>query len=253
MSISKLLEHAMRTLRITWAVAVLLVGAVIVMSFASSAFLFFKEQSANSRSSDFHQKFLDSAVAKHVSVIMPIDTLNSATSDFAISFPVAPLRSVLQFHQLKFLPSSGFPEIEGSFVLDSELSVVPSIQGTFSAQVEFTKGDREARLDIAFLDIDKLRIVTEGFDASIPRLVSRIISAAGLVFAGNGVVSIDSTFEFSEDVSAQIPNFSKRIGGSGVTFGFSMKPVSFKAAVGDFQVVGDGTVILALASVDNGG
>ncbi|TWI41082.1 hypothetical protein IQ26_01018 [Mesorhizobium tianshanense] len=242
----------MRTLRITWAAAVILVGAVIVMSFASSAFLFFKEQSANSRSSDLHQKFLESADAKHVSVIMPIDTLNSAASDFAVSFPVAPLRSVLQIHQLKFLPSNGFPEIEGSFVLDSELSVVPSIQGTFSAQVEFTK-DRGAKLDIAFLDIDKLRIVNEGLETPIPRLVSRIISAAGLFFAGDGVVSVNPTFELSQDVSAAIPNFSQRIGGSGVTFGFSMKPVSLKAAVGDFQVVGDGDVILALASIGDGG
>ncbi|MER8830007.1 hypothetical protein NKH73_27885 [Mesorhizobium sp. M0938] len=243
----------MRTLRIAWAAAVLLVGAVLAISFASSAFLFFKEQSANSRSFELHQNFLESAVAKHVSVVMPIDTINSAASEFATSFRVAPLRSVLQIHRLKFLPSSGFPEIEGSFVLESELSVVPSIQGTFSAQVEITKGDREAKLGIAFLDIDKLRIGAEGFDTPIPRLVSRIISAAGLVFAADGVISFDPTFELSQDVSATIPNFSKRIGGSGVTFGFSMKPVSLKAAVGDAQIVGDGAVILALASIDNGG
>ncbi|MDW9503304.1 hypothetical protein CN198_33890 [Sinorhizobium meliloti] len=244
----------MRALRFTWAIAVLLVGAVIVMSFASSAFLFFKERSANSRSAELHRTYLRSEnVAKHVSVVIPIDTLNRAASGFTMNVAVTALRSALRIDQITFRHSSGFPEVAASFVLDSKFSDVPTVQGTFSARVEVTKSDQQTKLNVVYLDIETLRIVTGGFDISVPRMVSRIISAAGLALAGENAAAVASAFEFSEDVSARIPNVPSRIGGSGVTFGFSVSPISFKAALGDLQVIGDGEVVFAIASIANGG
>jgi hypothetical protein len=243
----------MWAMRLTRAIAVLLVGAAIVMSLGSSAFLFFKERSANNRSAELHRTYLRSEnVAKNVFVVVPLDTLNRAASGFTMDVAVTALRSALRIEQINFQHSSGFPEVAASFVLESKFSDVPTLQGTFSARVEVSKSDQQTKLDVVYLDIEELRIVTGGFDISVPRMVSRILSAAGLALAGENVVAVASAFELSEDVSPKIPNFPIRIGGSGVTFGFSVSPLLFKAALGDLQVIGDGEVVCVIASIANG-
>lgn len=243
-------------LRFFGGLAIILVGVVCAVSIACSVWLFFEERHANNQSAELHQDFVNSSnTQKALYVLLPLETANSSAANLSFQFPAQALNSTISIQEIRLLPSAGFPEIEAAVVLKSNWAAVPALTGKLVARLIVSNSDDLLKVNLASLDMQNVRLQSDnGFDMGVPRVITRIVSALGLFYlAHEPVAAFPSTFKFKRDLSASIPNFPAKIGGSGVTFGFSASPASLDISAGKFLVVGDGNGLAILASINSEG